>query len=120
MKEDLEDTKEALGDNSKMLKDLGANCDKKKAEYELACKMRAEELVALAATIKVLNDDDALDLFKKTLPSLTQTSLLQTEVSQRELRSRALSAILRRGTGASAGSTSLPWRCAARRSALRK
>jgi chromosome segregation ATPase len=94
MKEDLDDTREALGDNKSLLKDLDANCDKVKKEYELACKMRAEELVALADTIKVLNDDDALDLFKKTLPSLTQTSLLQTEVSQRELRSRALSAIL--------------------------
>ena len=30
---------------------------------------RAEELVALAKTFKALNDDDALELFKKTLPS---------------------------------------------------
>lgn len=28
-------------------------------------KTRAEELLALAETIKILNDDDALDLFKK-------------------------------------------------------
>merc|ERR1719436_1008885 len=31
-------------------------------------KMRSEELLALADTIKILNDDDALELFKKTLP----------------------------------------------------
>jgi len=49
--------------------------------------MRAMELAALADTIKVLNDDDALDLFKKTLPS---ASLLQVEVRLSELRRRTL------------------------------
>merc|ERR1719379_135507 len=39
-------------------------------------KMRAEEITAVGATIKILNDDDALDLFKKTLPSPGE-SLLQ-------------------------------------------
>ena len=33
--------------------------------------MRSQEGVAISETIKILNDDDALDLFKKTL-SLTQ------------------------------------------------
>ena len=32
-------------------------------------KTRADELVALAMTIKDLNDDDALELFKTTLPT---------------------------------------------------
>ena len=36
--------------------------------------MRAMELAALADTIKVLNDDDALDFFKKTLPSAASMS----------------------------------------------
>ena len=31
-------------------------------------KMQGEELLALADTSKVLTDDDALDLFKKTMP----------------------------------------------------
>merc|ERR1719476_688207 len=57
---DLEDAKESLADDTKFLAELDAGCDKKTA---------AEELVALAETIKVLNDDDALELFKKTLPS---------------------------------------------------
>merc|ERR1719146_421172 len=35
--------------------------------------MRAEEVAAIGEAIKILNDDDALDLFKKTL-SLSQTS----------------------------------------------
>merc|ERR1719454_512753 len=90
-KNDLEDTQEGLGDNSKMLADLDASCKTKTAEWEERCKMRAMELAALADTIKVLNDDDALDLFKKTLPS---ASLLQMKVTSAALRQRALAKIL--------------------------
>jgi len=52
-------------------------------------KTRAEELAALADTIKVLNDDDALELFKKTLPSAA--SLMQVQLSLRDSRRAALS-----------------------------
>jgi len=51
-------------------------------------KTRAEELSALADTIKVLNDDDALELFKKTLPSAS--SFMQIQVTAQEMRGRAL------------------------------
>merc|ERR1712008_154060 len=57
----------------------------------VVCKTRQEELVALAETIKILNDDDALELFKKTLPSAA--SLLQVAESAQSLRKRALLAI---------------------------
>ena len=49
--------------------------------------MRAQEAVALAETIKILNDDDALDLFKKTLPS---PSFLQLR-TETDMRDEALS-----------------------------
>merc|ERR1712079_817231 len=49
------------------------------------------ELVALAETIKILNDDDALELFKKTLPSAA--SLLQGTESEQSVRQRALAVI---------------------------
>merc|ERR1719399_1990891 len=90
-KHDLEDTEASLEDNSKFYADLKRDCSTKTAEYEERCKMRAMELAALADTIKVLNDDDALDLFKKTLPS---ASLLQMKVTSREVRRRALDKIL--------------------------
>merc|ERR1719277_2902501 len=63
MKEDLSDTQEALLADQKFLKELEGSCSTKTAEWEERSKTRAEELVALADTIKVLNDDDALDLF---------------------------------------------------------
>jgi septal ring factor EnvC (AmiA/AmiB activator) len=53
-------------------------------------KIRSEELLALADTIKLLNDDDALELFKKTLPT---PSLLQITASQAAVKSRALGAL---------------------------
>merc|ERR1719261_518568 len=75
MKNDLGDTAEALVEDKKFLADLEKNCDKKAAEWDTIVKTRNEELLALADTIKILNDDDALELFKKTLPGAA--SLLQ-------------------------------------------
>merc|ERR1719277_2558084 len=50
--------------------------------------MRAQEIVALADTIKILNDDDALELFKKTLPS-SSASFVQMQTSASALRVEA-------------------------------
>merc|ERR1719299_190669 len=55
MKEDLEDTQEALAEDTKFLADLEKNCETKKKEWEEICKMRQEELIALADVIKMLN-----------------------------------------------------------------
>merc|ERR1719434_676339 len=73
-KEDLDDTSKALAEDEQFLKDLESDCKTKDEEWATRCKIRAEELLAIADTIKILNDDDALDLFKKTLPT---PSLLQ-------------------------------------------
>merc|ERR1719346_292692 len=88
MKNDLGDTAEALEQDKKFLANLEENCEKKKKEWDVIVKTRAEELAALADTIKVLNDDDALELFKKTLPSAS--SFMQIQVTAREVRGRAL------------------------------
>merc|ERR1712079_668424 len=88
MKNDLGDTQEALIADKKFLENLEENCEKKKKEWDVIVKTRGEELAALADTIKVLNDDDALELFKKTLPSAS--SFLQVEVAAAEMRARAL------------------------------
>merc|ERR1712151_1261673 len=69
MKNDLSETEAALLEDQKFLADLKKSCATKTAEWEERSKTRSEELVALADTIKLLNDDDALELFKKTLPS---------------------------------------------------
>merc|ERR1719316_1713409 len=66
-------------------------CAKKKVEWALRQKMRAQELAALADTIRILNNDDSLELFKKTLPS---ASLLQVSVRNAEIRKRAAEALI--------------------------
>merc|ERR1719476_484761 len=92
MKNDAGDTAEALAADQKFLAELEKGCATKTAEWEARSKTRADELVALADTIKILNDDDALELFKKTLPSAS-ASLVQVEVSAASQRLRALQAI---------------------------
>jgi len=93
-KEDLDDTTKALIEDEKFLKDLEKSCVTKGDEWAAICKTRAEELLALADTIKILNDDDALELFKKTLPG---ASLLQLKVSARSMKAQALSVIEQAG-----------------------
>jgi len=92
MKNDLGDTAESLEDDKKFLADLDKNCADKQKLFEENVKMRTQELAALADTIKVLNDDDALELFKKTLPGAS-ASFLQIQVSASAMKANALSFI---------------------------
>jgi len=85
---DLEDTQESLAEDQKFKQELKDSCDSKAADWEVIKKTRSEELAALAETIKVLNDDDALELFKKTLPGASM-SFVQVQVSRSALRARA-------------------------------
>merc|ERR1719240_905775 len=84
MKEDLDDPSKAMLEDKKFLADLNKNCKTKAAEHEENMKLRGEEIVALSDTIKVLNDDDALELFKKTLPGAS--ALLQLKMTSAQQR----------------------------------
>jgi septal ring factor EnvC (AmiA/AmiB activator) len=89
LKNELGDTKERLADDTKMVATMKKSCSTKEAEVEKSKELRQQELVALADTTKLLNDDDALELFKKTLPS-GASSFLQIQVTARAVRQRAL------------------------------
>merc|ERR1719160_2172681 len=91
MKEDLDDTGKALLEDKKFLADLGKNCAIKTKEHEENTKLRSEELLALADTIKILNDDDALELFKKTLPGAS--AFVQVSTNQENQRQQALAIV---------------------------
>merc|ERR1719323_466313 len=92
MKEDLSDTQAALREDKKFLAELETGCKTKTSEWETIVKTRADELTALAETIKILNDDDALELFKKTLPS-AGASLMQMGSNTQRSRDRALAVL---------------------------
>jgi len=100
MENDLEDTREDLAESKKFLADLDVNCANKKKEWAAYQKMQGEELLALADTIKVLNDDDALELFKKTLPG-SSASLLQVKVTSKAMAKSALAALKHARAGGS-------------------
>merc|ERR1719384_2110092 len=89
MKDDLSDTQETLAQDQKFLAELEKGCASKASEWEERQKTRSDELVALADTIKVLNDDDALELFKKTLPSAS-ASFVQVQQGMSAVRAKAL------------------------------
>merc|ERR1719482_2157037 len=86
MKNDLEDTEEDLSEDEKFIAELGKSCKAKAAEWDSICKSRQEELIALQETVKILNDDDALELFKKAIPS---SSFMQIQETTAAVRARA-------------------------------
>merc|ERR1719183_2991229 len=90
MKNDLDDTQAALLEDKKFLANMDETCETKRNEWAQIVKSRGEELVAIGETIKILNDDDALELFKKTLPS---PSFVQTTTSVNKLKGKALALV---------------------------
>jgi len=104
MDNDLEDTQEALGEDQKFLADMDRQCATKTSEHEQYHTIHNEEVKALADTIKILNDDDALEMFKKTLPGAS--SFMQMSVGSAQIRARAL-ALIQDARGARPGQPSL-------------
>ena len=88
MKEELSDAEESLSEDKKFLGELEKGCATKEKEWAEICRLRSEELLALSDTIKILNDDDALELFKKTLPG--SASFMQLTKSTSTMKARAL------------------------------
>jgi len=96
LKQSLEDSQKSLAEDSAFLKDMATACKTKEAEWASRQTVRAEEMVAIGDTIKMLNDDDALELFKKALPA---ASLLQLKTTSRATKGRALAALQQAGQG---------------------
>merc|ERR1719272_458261 len=116
-KADVEKTTDAVAEDTDFKANLKKSCATKQTEWDARCKLRAEEIKAISETIEMMNSDDALELFKKTLPpaaALIQTSAT-TRVQMRRVQSlvekamgldkehsvnkRLILAALRSGTG---------------------
>jgi len=69
--DDVLDTTKEMEGTEAFVANLASQCALKKKEWAARQSMRAEEIAAISEAIKILNDDDALDLFKKTM-SLAQ------------------------------------------------
>lgn len=66
---DLVKGRNAFATNQDRIVDLKKGCGDRTLEYDTASKNRQIEVTAIGEAVKILNDDSALDLFKKTLPS---------------------------------------------------
>jgi len=75
----IEDAEKEAADATKFLATLDEQCKTKEAEFAAVSKTRAEEITAISECISILNDDDALDVFKKAVPS----ALLQKSVTRK-------------------------------------
>merc|ERR1719291_407271 len=80
-----------MAEDVKFLAELKKSCATKGEEFEAKQKTRSDEMVAIHETIKILNSDDALELFKKTLPGAS--SFLQLAVETKEVKQSALRAL---------------------------
>jgi len=98
--DDIEDTTAEVAETDKFLGDLGTQCAEKKAEWGTRQQMRAEEVAAISEAIKILNDDDALDLFKKTAFTQGGIRLMQStaEMSTTRRAERVLVSLAQKST----------------------
>merc|ERR1719456_2233118 len=88
---DIEDTTEEVADSEKFAKTLEKECGTKEKEWAVREKLRAEEIAAISDAIGILNDDDALDVFKKAMPSSLieeKAGFLQRSGSQAQAMTR--------------------------------
>merc|ERR1719321_2212617 len=75
-KDSLEDTTVELADVEKFIQQLATECATKEKEWAERQKIRAVEVKAISEAISILNDDDALDVFKKAVPSALMQDLV--------------------------------------------
>lgn len=87
-KDELEDTKQEIADNEKMAAELKKQCASKAKAHEVSQKEKTDEISAISQAIGILNDDDALEIFKKAGAS---AAMVQTGVAFLQKSSRSAS-----------------------------
>merc|ERR1719460_3347169 len=78
----LDDTNSELADTEKFLATVKVQCVEKTKEWQARSALRAQEVAAISEAIAILNDDDALDVFKKAVPgaaAFQQVGFLQAK-----------------------------------------
>jgi len=82
----LDDAQNELTETQKFLNQLATECATKEQEFAERNSVRAEEVKAISEAVSVLNDDDALDVFKaargSALNQAQQLGFLQTSDSR--------------------------------------
>mmetsp|Transcript_18653 Transcript_18653/g.40751 ORF Transcript_18653/g.40751 Transcript_18653/m.40751 type:complete len:692 (-) Transcript_18653:119-2194(-) len=91
---EFEDTKAQLALDQEFLASLQKKCSESSEEYDARVKSRLEEIAAVEDTIKILNTDEAFDVFDKSV----STAFLQLSTVSREeqVRRQRATSVLRR------------------------
>merc|ERR1719421_302431 len=89
-KNQKKDAEASASETTRFLANLAESCENKKKEWAERSKARNEELIAISETVKILNDDDVLEIFKRRLPG-PKVSLLQMGRSAAQVQKEALS-----------------------------
>mmetsp|Transcript_16981 Transcript_16981/g.40899 ORF Transcript_16981/g.40899 Transcript_16981/m.40899 type:complete len:729 (+) Transcript_16981:74-2260(+) len=91
--EEIEDVKSGLQSDETMLIETKRGCKQRTEEFEGDQKQRMTEIQGIMETIKILNDDDTLELLKKTLPS---PSFVQTSIETHDHRAHTVKQLLKK------------------------
>ena len=95
MNSQLSGGESTLQADNKLASKLDGSCATQAPEWEQRQRVRAEELMTIHYTNKLLNDNDSLELFKETLPS---PSMMQIQSDRRGVACRAR-AVVRNSSG---------------------
>jgi len=92
----LEDAQEEIANAGKYAEQLAKQCAEKEKEWAVRQQARADEIKAISEAIGVLNDDDALDVFKKSAAGFVQQPALLQRSHHRASRAKIAQAMLAR------------------------
>jgi hypothetical protein len=93
-KGDLEATKDALSADQKFLVDLTKTCTESVETYTERSKSRSEETLALGEAIAILSEDDARDLFGKTISFVQMASVASKGATASKVADAAMRKIM--------------------------
>eukprot|EP00928_Gymnodinium_smaydae_P032977 TRINITY_DN23746_c2_g1_i1.p1 TRINITY_DN23746_c2_g1~~TRINITY_DN23746_c2_g1_i1.p1 ORF type:complete len:726 (-),score=232.79 TRINITY_DN23746_c2_g1_i1:79-2187(-) len=88
-KRDQAALEKAKAADEEFLANLRESCEKEEAEYKKRVAVRSEEVRALGETLKILTEDDARDLFGKTMSFVQVISRSTSSVAKHQLLERA-------------------------------
>ena len=81
LKEDLAETKRSLAADETLAGKLAEKRGSQPPEWEERRKNEAEEILAINEAIKLMNNDDALEIFQATLTSPSLVQVLQCTIA---------------------------------------
>jgi len=85
-KEDRQATQEALAADQTFLANMQKDCKSEDEEYSKRKEIRSQEAVAISEVLKILTEDDARDLYAKTISFVQTRGTRQRETSTERSR----------------------------------